>query len=114
MDSSLRKIFPALRYTWSLTDVQRKKQLLYHISGWGFEKNIKKNERRKIIQQLGPEVHNPQFVPQNLKGRQLHKTKLNRWMRTERATAENCSDQNVMLQEIPGSVFLKIDFGTVC
>ena len=79
-----------------------KKQLLYHISGWGFEKNIKKDERRKIIQQLGSEVHNAEFAPQNLKGRQLHKTKLNRWMRIEKATAEKSSGRDVLLQEVSG------------
>lgn len=85
-----------------------KKQLLYHISGWGFEKNIKKDERRKIIQQLGSEVHNAKFAPQNFKGRQLHKTKLNRWMRIEKATAEKSSDSDVLLQEVSGSILLKL------
>ncbi|PMD62968.1 uncharacterized protein K444DRAFT_661992 [Hyaloscypha bicolor E] len=80
-----------------------KKQLLYHISGWGFEKNIKKDERRKIIQQLGSEVHNAEFAPQNFKGRQLHKTKLNRWMRIEKATAEKSSGKDVLLQEVSAS-----------
>jgi hypothetical protein len=91
--------------------VDSKKQLLYHISGWGFEKNIKKDERRKIIQQLGLELHNAEFAPQNFKGRQLHKTKLNRWMRIEKATAGKSPDSDVLLQKVSGSITLKIEFG---
>jgi len=91
--------------------VHRKKQLLYHISGWGFEKNIKKDERRKIIQQLGSEAHNLQFAPRNFKGRQLHKTKLNRWMRAERASAEKNSGKSILPQEVSGRVLLKIELG---
>jgi hypothetical protein len=85
--------------------VDSKKQLLYHISGWGFEKNIKKDERRKIIQQLGSEVHNAEFTPQNFKGRQLDKTKLNRWMGIEKAMAEKSSGRDVLLQEVASSKY---------
>jgi hypothetical protein len=88
-----------------------KKQLLYHISGWGFEKNVKKDERREIIKHLGSEVHNPEFSPQNIKGRQLHKTKLNRWMRIENATAEKSSGRDLLPQGVSGNILPKIGVG---
>jgi hypothetical protein len=58
--------------------VDRKKQLLYRISGWGFEKNVKKNERRAIIEHLGPELGKVEFEAQTLRGRTLDAAKLNR------------------------------------
>jgi hypothetical protein len=91
--------------------VDSNKQLLYHISGWGFEKNVKKGERREIIKHLGSEVHNPEFSPQNIKGRQLHKTKLNRWMRIENATAEKTSGRDLLPQGVSGNILPKIGVG---
>jgi hypothetical protein len=91
--------------------VDSNKQLLYHTSGWGFEKNIKRAERREIIKQLGSEVHNPEFAPKYIKGRQLHKTKLNRWMRIEKATAEKSSGGDLLPQGASGNILPKIGVG---
>jgi hypothetical protein len=63
--------------------MSRKKQLIYRIFGWGFEKNVKKDKRREFIQKLSHEIQNPHFLPQNLRGRITHNEKLNRWMRLE-------------------------------
>jgi hypothetical protein len=80
--------------------MNRKKQLTYRISGWGFEKNVKKSERRELIQKLSHELQNPDYLPQNLRGRIIHKEKLNRWMRQENKEVEpSLIDIN---EEIPG------------
>jgi len=61
----------------------RKIQLLYRISGWEFEKNVKKDERRElreVIQKLSRRLQNLDYAPQDLRERTIDK-KLNRWMR---------------------------------
>jgi tetratricopeptide (TPR) repeat protein len=82
--------------------VDRKKQLLYRISGWGFEKNVKKNERRAIIEHLGPELGNVEFELQTLRGRKLDAAKLNRWMQLEKVTFEESLVENNEVACIPG------------
>jgi hypothetical protein len=80
--------------------MNRKKQLTYRISGWGFEKNIKKNERRELIQKLSHELRDPDYMAQNLRGRKIDKEKLNRWMRKENMEVEtSLGDIN---EEVPG------------
>lgn len=71
--------------------MNRKKQLLYRISGWGFEKNVKRDERRAIIEQLGTGEEKADFDPRTIKGRTLDATKLNRWMRMEKAIEDPLS-----------------------
>jgi hypothetical protein len=78
--------------------MNRKKQLTYRISEWGFEKNVKKDERRELIQKLGHELQNPDYSPQNLRGRTIDKGKLNRWMRQENMEGETSL---VDVNEIP-------------
>ncbi|PMD24378.1 hypothetical protein NA56DRAFT_35355 [Hyaloscypha hepaticicola] len=65
-----------------------RKQLLYRISRWGFEKNVKKNERRAIIEHFGPELGKVEFEAQTLRGRKLDEAKLNRWMKLEKVNFE--------------------------
>jgi hypothetical protein len=68
--------------------MHRKKQLTYRISGWGLEKNVKRDERRELILKLSHELQNPDYLPQNLRGRIIHKGKLNRWRRQENMEVE--------------------------
>ena len=82
--------------------MDRKKQLLYRISGWGFEKNVKKNERRAIINNLGPGLGKVEFEAQVLKGRTLDEAKLNRWMKLEKVTFEESLVANNELASVPG------------
>jgi hypothetical protein len=74
--------------------VDRKKQLLYRISQWGFEKNVKKNERRAIIEYFGPELGKVEIEARTLRGRTLDAAKLNRWMRLEKVTSEESLVEN--------------------
>ncbi|KUJ06781.1 uncharacterized protein LY89DRAFT_396785 [Mollisia scopiformis] len=60
-----------------------KRQLLSRISAWGFEKNVKKTERRQLIQKHRDELENSEFAPRNLRGRTIKKEKLIRWVRQE-------------------------------
>ncbi|KAE9362850.1 hypothetical protein N431DRAFT_551067 [Stipitochalara longipes BDJ] len=78
------------QYGWKPT----KKQLLYRISGWRFEKNVKKDERRAIIDSLAPGKGNVEIEPQTLKGRILDAAKLNRWMQLEKTTSGESSANN--------------------
>lgn len=82
--------------------MDRKKQLLYRISGWGFEKNVKKNERRTIIRHLGPELGKVGFEALKLRGRTLDEAKLNRWMKLEKVTFEGSLDENNQMACVPG------------
>jgi hypothetical protein len=85
--------------------VDRKKQLLYRISQWGFEKNVKKNERRAIIEQLGPELGKVEIEAQTLRGRTLDAAKLNRWMRLEKVTSEESLIENNEVACAPGTFY---------
>jgi hypothetical protein len=82
--------------------VNRKKQLLYRISQWGFEKNVKKNERRAIIEHLVPEQGKVEIEAQTLRGRTLDAAKLNRWMRLEKVTSEESLVENNEVTCVPG------------
>jgi hypothetical protein len=68
--------------------VDRKKQLVYRISAWGFEKNIKKSERREIVERLGSELENSD-VAVHLRGRLFDKAKLNRWRRRDKVDGDD-------------------------
>ncbi|KAH8753453.1 hypothetical protein F5882DRAFT_385691 [Hyaloscypha sp. PMI_1271] len=81
-----------------------KKQLLYRISQWGFEKNVKKNERRAIIKHLGPELEKVEIEAQTLRGRTLDAAKLNRWMRLEKVTSEESLVENNEVPCVPASL----------
>jgi hypothetical protein len=85
--------------------VDRKKQLLYRISQWGFEKNVKKNERRAIIEQLGPEPGKVEIEAQTLRGRTLDAAKLNRWVRLEKVTSEESLVENNEVPCVPGKFY---------
>jgi hypothetical protein len=74
--------------------VDRKKQLLHRIYGWGYEKNVKKDERRAIIERLGPEVGS--LGETMLRGRRLDKAKLNRWMKLEKSSNETSPTSEVL------------------
>jgi hypothetical protein len=92
--------------------MNRKKQLTYRILVWGFEKNVKKDERRELIQKLSHELQNPDYSPQNLRGRTLHKEKLNRWMRQENMEVESSLvDVN---EEVPGKRISTIEADPCC
>jgi tetratricopeptide (TPR) repeat protein len=85
--------------------VDRKKQLLYRISQWGFEKNVKKNERRAIIEQLDPELEKVEIEARTLRGRTLDAAKLNRWMRLEKVTSEESLVENNEVACVPGKFY---------
>jgi tetratricopeptide (TPR) repeat protein len=89
--------------------VDRKKQLLYRISRWGFEKNVKKNERRAIIEHLGPELGRVEFKAQTLRGRTLDAAKLNRWMQLEKVTFEESLVENNEVACVPGKFYFYSD-----
>ena len=74
--------------------MDRKKQLLHRISGWGYEKNVKKDERRAIIERLGPEVES--LGETMLRGRRIDKAKLNRWMKLEKSSNETSPTSEVL------------------
>jgi hypothetical protein len=61
----------------------RKKQFLRRISEWGFEKNVKKDERRAILESLGEVANEGEFEAVMLRGRRLNKAKLERWRKRE-------------------------------
>jgi hypothetical protein len=61
----------------------RKKQFLRRISEWGIQKNIKRDERRTILDSLGDAVKEVEFEPKTLRGRRLDKAKIARWKKRE-------------------------------
>jgi hypothetical protein len=61
----------------------RKKQFLRRISEWGFEKNVKKDERRAILESLGEVANEGEFEVMMLRGRRLDKAKLERWRKRD-------------------------------
>jgi hypothetical protein len=61
----------------------RKKQFLRRISEWGLQKNIKRDERRTILESLGDTVKEVEFEPKILRGRRLDKAKIVRWKKRE-------------------------------
>jgi hypothetical protein len=61
----------------------RKKQFLRRISEWGLQKNIKRDERRTILESLGDTVKEVEFEPKTLRGRRLDKAKIARWKKRE-------------------------------
>jgi hypothetical protein len=80
---------------------RRKKQFLRRISEWGLQKNIKRDERRTILESLGESVKEVEFEPKTLRGRRLDKAKIARWKKREdmisgesRTTIANSSGQS--------------------
>jgi hypothetical protein len=61
----------------------KKKQFLRRISEWGFEKNVKKDERRAILERLGEVANEGEFEAIMLRGRKLDKAKVERWRKRE-------------------------------
>jgi hypothetical protein len=61
----------------------RKKQFLRRISEWGLQKNIKRDERRTILESLGDSMKEVEFEPKTLRGRRLDKSKIARWKKRE-------------------------------
>ncbi|KAH8765260.1 hypothetical protein F5882DRAFT_383150 [Hyaloscypha sp. PMI_1271] len=57
-----------------------KKQFLRRAKEWGFEKNVKKEERRAILETVDGEG---EFEERMLRGRRLDKAKLERWRKRE-------------------------------
>jgi hypothetical protein len=57
-----------------------KKQFLRRVKQWGFEKNVKGEERRAILESVGEEE---QFEERVLRGRRLDKAKIERWRKRE-------------------------------
>jgi hypothetical protein len=66
----------------------RKKQFLRRISEWGFQKNVKRGERRAILEGLGRAVTEGGFEARILRGRKLDKAKIERWKKREGFTSE--------------------------
>ncbi len=63
---------------------------------------MKKNERRAIIEHLGPELGKMEFEAQTLRGRTLDEAKLNRWMKLEKLTFEETLVENNEVACVPG------------
>jgi tetratricopeptide (TPR) repeat protein len=61
----------------------RKKQFLRRISEWGFEKNVKRDERRAILEKLGGGAKEGEFEATLWRGRRLDKAKIERWRKRE-------------------------------
>jgi hypothetical protein len=78
--------------------VDRKKQLAYRISARGFEKNIKKSERREIMERLGSELENSD-VALHLRGQLFDKAKLNRWKRRDKVDGDHLSARTEGVKE---------------
>jgi tetratricopeptide (TPR) repeat protein len=70
-----------------------KKQFLRRVKEWGFEKNVKGDERRAILARVGEEE---QFEERVLRGRRLDKAKIERWRKREQITAPGSSAMSEM------------------
>jgi tetratricopeptide (TPR) repeat protein len=70
-----------------------KKQFLRRVKEWGFEKNVKGEERRTILERVGEEE---QFEETVLRGRRLDKAKIERWRKREQITAPGSSAMSEM------------------
>ncbi len=66
----------------------RKKQFLRRISEWGFQKNVKRGERRAILEGLGRAITEGGFEARIFRGRKLNKAKIERWKKREGFTSE--------------------------
>jgi Clr5 domain len=65
-----------------------KKQFLRKAKEWGFEKNVRKEERMAILETIDGEG---QFEERILRGRKLDKAKIERWRKREQAEDHWCS-----------------------
>lgn len=50
---------------------------------WGFEKNVKREERRAILDNLDGEMNAVEFEARTIRGRRLDKAKIERWRKRE-------------------------------
>lgn len=50
---------------------------------WGFRKNVKREERRAILESLGDEANKIEFEERMIRGRRLDKAKIERWKKRE-------------------------------
>jgi hypothetical protein len=87
-----------------LTCRDRKKQLTYHISGWGFEKNVKKGERRALIERLGAQIGTSDIASEVHRGRKLDRTKLKRWIRLENSVSNGSLVRGNQVTDPPGEL----------
>jgi hypothetical protein len=67
---------------------------LRRIKEWGFEKNVKGEERRAILERVGEEE---QFEERVLRGRRLDKAKIERWRKREQITGPGSSAMSEMV-----------------
>ncbi|KAN0106744.1 TPR-like protein [Hyaloscypha variabilis] len=67
-----------------------KKQFLRRISEWGFEKNVKKDERRAILESFSEVANEGEFEVRMLRGRRLDKAKIRRWRKREQVGESGC------------------------
>jgi hypothetical protein len=61
----------------------RKRQFIRRVSEWGFEKNVKKGERRRILNMMEGEVGEGDFEIRMLRGRKLDRAKIERGRKRE-------------------------------
>jgi tetratricopeptide (TPR) repeat protein len=66
----------------------RKKQFNHRIRQWGLEKNVKRKERRAILESVDGEG---QFEERVWRGRKLDKAKIERWRKREQLKVAGCS-----------------------
>ncbi|KAN0096649.1 hypothetical protein V8E51_015454 [Hyaloscypha variabilis] len=79
-----------------------KKQFLRRISEWGFQKNVKRGERRAILEGLGRAVTEGGFEARILRGRKLDKAKIERWKKREGFTSEGTEAGSARHPEVSG------------
>lgn len=60
-----------------------KRQFLRRVKEWGFEKNVKRDERRAILKSLDDGVKEGDFEARKLRGRRLDRAKIERWKKRE-------------------------------
>lgn len=87
---------------------------MYHISGWGFEKNVKKGERRALIERLGAKIGKLDVASQVHRGRKLDKAKLNRWMRLENSSPNGSVVRDDQVSDHSGKLVPWIELVVAC
>jgi hypothetical protein len=50
---------------------------------WGFKKNVRREERRAILESLGDDANKVEFEERMIRGRRLDKAKIVRWRKRE-------------------------------
>jgi hypothetical protein len=59
----------------------RRRQFYRKISDWGFEKNIKTNEMRALVEDLNERGNNNADLAVELRGHQVDPAKIHRWQK---------------------------------